>query len=144
MSNSLSTVHANNDLAILDSKRQRSILKILTEIDTIADDLLHERNGCHNRCNYMMVGLLATEQCRMESLNPPLGFGAEPFTGYSIRYLIERLENWPAADLCDINPNWEKHTVHKCSPAIRLRPAINETMACIWKLSITEFQKEGF
>jgi hypothetical protein len=131
-------------VAILDSKRQKSILKILTELDTIADDLMHGRNGCHNRCNYMMIGLLATEHCKMKNLNPPLDFGTKPFTGYSIRHLIERLENFPAADLCDIEPNWESHTVHKCSAALRLRPAIDEILGCIEKLNITEFQKEGY
>jgi hypothetical protein len=118
-------------------------LKILTEIDNIIDDLRHWRNGCNNRCMYMMIGLLVTEQCKMENLDPPHGFYTEPFTGYSIRGLIKRLENLPAAQLCDIDPSWERHTVHKCSAAIRLRPAIDETLGCIEELSIAEFQKAG-
>jgi hypothetical protein len=118
-------------------------LKILTEIDNIADDLMHGRNGCNNNCMYMMIGLLVTEQCKMEDLDPPLGFDAEPFTGYSVRDLIKRVESLPAAELWDTDPTWGKHTVHKCSAAIRLRPAIDETLGCIEKLSIAEFQKGG-
>ncbi|KAM0242173.1 hypothetical protein ACHAP5_007329 [Fusarium lateritium] len=130
-------------LVQLDTKRQKFLGDIVKRLDRHIDHLRlgFEDTGCPIRCRFMKLGILVSEQSKMEDLEPPLDYSNTLFTGYSITSIIEMVKKFPTVEFYDTIHGRAAQTPHRCSTTNYLLPTIGRMLRSIDLLSITDYQR---